>query len=239
MNIRFLGSRWLRWAVLTILLTTFLAGCAAFRSDLQGTYSAKGQSTPTRGTVSVFFIFDHVRQTLGLDAIPKLQNKRTMMWGFDDIFQDALREVHNLGPYATFTEESDDVNRPDRRAVRDSLWTKMDYTVKIRIESTQRFSSLFLGSLASSVTLTVLPIPYRTTYTMTTSIFDRNHQLLTEYHRQAHLTRWVETLLVFVYPFAPTARVREEIYMEMLHDTFRQIDQEGVLKPAVTGQEQD
>jgi hypothetical protein len=213
-----------------IALAGLMQVCASVRSGLDGKYPGESVRNSNTRPVSVVFIFDHVTQTVGYDAIPKLLTKRQTLGGFDDLFQDALRELSNVGPYATFTDEAADVNLPARRTTRDSLMTKMDYTVKIRIESKKRFSSYFLGTLASTVSATLLPVPYRTTYTLKAEVFDRNRTLLGEYSREAHMTKWVEACLIVVYPFYPAERVREEIYMELLHDTFRQIESEMVLK---------
>lgn len=53
--------------------------------------------------------------------------------------------------------------------------------------------------------------------------------LVKSYQRQASLSNWVEALLIFVYPFHPIEGKREEIYVEALHDIFRQIETEKVL----------
>jgi hypothetical protein len=39
------------------------------------------------------------------------------------------------------------------------------------------------------------------------------------------------TFLIFAYPFYPLEGKREEIFSESLHDTFRQIEAEKVLRP--------
>ena len=212
-----------------MLVMSLFTGCASFRSDLESAYQGEVKRNPDTKPVSVVFVFSHVRQTLGLDAIPKLVAKQQNVSGFDEILGDALPEISNLGSYATYTEEAADVNRPERRAVRDSLMRVSDYTIKIRIESTKRFTKHFLGALASTVTATILPVPYVKAYSLKAQVFDRKRLLLATYTRQAHLTKWVEALLVFAYPFYPEERKREEIYMDFLHDTFRQIESEGVL----------
>ena len=38
------------------------------------------------------------------------------------------------------------------------------------------------------------------------------------------------TLLIFVYPFHPEQRKKEELYVEFLHDIFKQIEKENILK---------
>lgn len=217
--------------VLTAALATLLlAGCASFKSDLQSAYEGEAKRNPDPRPVSVVFVFSHVRQTVGLDAVPKLVSKRLEVPSFDEVFGDALPELSNLGRYDTFTDEANDVNQPERRAVRDSLMRVSDYTVKIRIEATKPFARHFLGGIVSTLSATAVPVPYAHDYRLKADVLGRDRTLLASYERRASLTRWVEALLVFAYPFFPEERLREEIYMEFLHDTFRQMESEGVLK---------
>jgi hypothetical protein len=206
-----------------------LAGCATFQSSLHGSYSGEAGRNLTSKPVKVLFHFTHVEQTIGYDAIPKIVGKSSMIRSFDDVFHDALREFGNLGEYATFTEEASDVNRPDRRVMCDSLISQCDYTVKVRIVAEHRFIPYFFGGLATTVSATLIPIPYRQSYRMETEVFARDGKLVNTYHRQAYLSKWVEMFLVVAYPFCPEDRKREEIFMAMLHDTFRQIESEQIL----------
>jgi hypothetical protein len=216
--------------MLLVLLTATLAGgCASFRSELGNRYMGEVQRNESK-QVSVCFVFSHVRQMVGLDAIPKLEDKYQRLKGFDDIFLDAQRELSNLGKYATFTEESSDVNDPERRAKKDSLISVHDYTLKIRIETRKSFSNYFLGALGSTVTATLAPIPYFQRYAVTADLYDHERKLVRSYSRKATLTKWVEALLLVAHPFYPEERMREEIYMDFLHDIFKQIESEGVLK---------
>lgn len=220
--------------LISLALLSFLTlstGCATFRSELGNRYMGESKRCDAK-PVSVTFIFSHVKQTVGLDAIPKLQNKFQRLQGFDDIFLDAQREISNLGKYAAYTEESSDVNDPERRAKKDSLIAANDFTLKVRIEMKKTFANYFLGTIGSVVTATLVPIPYHQDYTVTAELFDRNHKLIGAYHRSARLTKWVEAFLIVAYPFHPEERKREEIYMDFLHDIFRQIESEGVLRNA-------
>ena len=216
--------------LLAALAVALLAGCASFRGEMESAYAGKPSRNADSRPVSVLFVFHHVRQTLGYDAVPKLVGKNHNVSGFDEILGDALPELSNLGSYATHTVEAADVNRPERRAQLDSLMRVSDYTVRIRLESTRRFSSQFLGSLASSLTATLLPVPYRKDYTLKAEVLDRERHLVATFERHTALRTWVEALLVFVYPFHPEERKREEIYVEFLHDLFRQMESEAVLK---------
>jgi len=218
--------------LVSLALVSFLTlgtGCATFRSELGNRYEGEGKRNDAK-RVSVTFVFSHVHQMIGLDAIPKLDGRHQRLQGFDDIFLDAQRELTNLGKYATYTEESFDVNDPDRRAKRDSLIAAHDYTLKMRIESKKKFSNYFLGTIGSVVTATLAPIPYYQTYAITADLYNHDNKLVGSYERSATLTKWVEALLIVAYPFHPEERKREEIYMDFLHDIFRQIECEGVLK---------
>ncbi len=211
-----------------ISLLSLSSGCATFRSELGNRYQGEVRRNDSK-PVSVTFVFSHVHQMVGLDAIPKLQNKNQRLEGFDDIFLDAQRELTNLGKYAAYTEESSDVNIPERRAKRDSLIAANDYTLKMRIESKKKFSNYFLGTMGSVVTATLAPVPYYQHYSVTADLYNHDHKLVASYTRGATMTMWVEAFLIVAYPFYPEDRQREEIYMDFLHDIFKQIESEGVL----------
>ena len=73
-------------------------------------------------------------------------------------------------------------------------------------------------------------MPYSWDYTITADLYDRGGKPLRSYKRTSTLSNWVEGLLLFAYPFYPFEGKREEIYSESLHDIFRQIEAEKVLK---------
>jgi len=217
----------------TISLAFFgliFTGCATFRSGLEMRYEGEKKRNVDGGRTSVLFVFSHVKQTVGFDAIPKLMTKHEIPRGFDDIFLDALREFSNVDKYATFTNDAADVNKPERRSVKDSLMTAHDYTVKIRMVDEKYFTRLFLGTLASTMTATLAPVPYKEYFGLEVEVFDHDRKLIATYQRKAHLTKWVQTFMIFAYPFHPEERKREEVYMEFLHDAFRQMESEGILK---------
>ena len=207
----------------------FLTGCAAFRSDIKGKFGGAASKNYEAEKVSVLFIFRHVRQTLGYDAIPKLENQRQRLDGFDDIFNDALREISNIKEYSTFTEYASDVNKPQRRAVKDSLITHHDYVMNITFSKEKSFAKHFLGTLVSSVTATLAPVPYSRSFTVKADVFNSKNVLVKSYKRKASLSKWVQTFLIFLYPFHPEKRKTEEIYVAFLHDIFRQIETEKIL----------
>jgi len=213
-------------AVLAVLLFT---GCATFRSDLSGAYIGESNKTPGGNPTSALFVLSHIHQNSRLRRHTKSGGQDIHDPSFDDVFNDALRELGNLGKFTTFTEEASDVNRSERRKLYDSLVTQYDYTVKIQIVEERRFISSFFAGFASTISATVLPMPYRQSYRMETEVYSRSGKLVATYHRQAYLTKWVELLLVFAYPFCPENRKREEVLMALFHDTFRQMAGERVL----------
>jgi hypothetical protein len=215
---------------LVLILIYLLTGCATFKSDLKGKYIAPAEKNYEADRVSVLFIFSHFRQTKGLDAIPKLDNQYERIRGFDDFFQDALNEFSNVKNYATFTEYAADVNDPARRAQKDSLIRSHDYIIKIKFKREKSFAKNFLGSITSSVSLTLLPIPYTYSYSVSAEVYDSQLHLLKNYSRSASLTKWVQTFLILAYPFHPEQRKKEELYVQFLHDIFKQIESEKTLK---------
>lgn len=207
-----------------------LIGCATFKSEIKGQFNSTGEKNYGADGVSVLFIFSHFRQTKGYDAIPKLDNERQRIGGFDDFFQDALNEISNINNYSTFTEYASDVNDPARRAIKDGLISTHDFIMKITFMREKSFTKHFLGKIVSSVSLTLLPVPYTYSYSVNLDLFNSQGQLIKSYTRKSALTKWVQTTLIFVYPFHPEKRKKEEIYVEFLHDIFKQIETEKVLQ---------
>jgi hypothetical protein len=219
-----------------------VSGCAASRSPLGGAFqgpSALGSSaTPPPAQValaekvSVAFIFTHVQQNKGWDVIPKLHHQDRYANGFYDLLRDALPTLTNLGPYATFTDRADDVTDPRRRAERDSLAVgSHDFTVKMRFMRETSFPRQALGTIASVLTVTSVPVPYTRRYSVTAEVTDRSGRRLKTYQREATVTQWVQAFLVFVYPFHPETRKTDEVYLEFLKDVFREMEADRVLDP--------
>jgi len=194
--------------------TLLVSGCAASRSALGGAFQGVPAPGPRAEKVSVAFIFNHVQQNLGWDAIPKLNHQDRYANGFYDFFGNALPILTNIGSYATFTDRADDVTDPRRRAERDSLALgSQDFTVTMRFARETSFPRQALGTIASVLTLTALPVPYTRHYSVTAEVTDRSGRLLKRYERKASVTQWVQALLVFAYPFHPETRKTDEVYM--------------------------
>ncbi|MEJ2501782.1 MAG: hypothetical protein P8177_00460 [Gemmatimonadota bacterium] len=207
------------------------AGCAASRSDLEGGFHGSAPAGVRADAVTVAFIFTHTHQSKGWDVVPKVDAPNRFANGFYDLFRDALPELSNIESYATFTDRADDVTDPSRRALRDSLTTgSHDYVIHMRFVRETSFARLALGTLASTVTLTLLPVPYGRHYSVSVDVTDRSGESVKRYERTATVTQWIQTLLVFVYPFHPEARKTEEVYLEFLHDVFREIEADRILR---------
>jgi hypothetical protein len=73
-------------------------------------------------------------------------------------------------------------------------------------------------------------MPYSWDYTITANLYDRNGKLIRSYQRKSTLDNWMQVFLIFAYPFHPLEGKREQIYSESMHDIFRQIEAEKVLK---------
>lgn len=216
------------WVVLAVLVSS--SGCAAFRSDIQGKFGpAREGRQAEAGKVSVFFLFSHYEQARGWDAIPKLRHRGAVVKDFDNLFRDALGEVGNIGSYVTDTEQPNDVNQPEIRKARERNRAENDYTVAFRFSEETSFAKQAIAALVSTVSLTVVPAPYKTDHALDVTVFDRAGNRVAAYRRTATLTNWIETLLLFAMPFHPLEGKREEIYSEFLHDVLRQIEHDRVL----------
>jgi hypothetical protein len=211
-----------------LTLASLLAACAAERSPLQGAFDRPRETNANAPKVSVLFLFRHLSQQHGWDAIPKLQF--TGVKDFDNLFRDALGEISNISSYETFTEMPDDVNSPKRREALAASRAAADYVIEIDFFEESSFKQQCLSGTISLLSLTLVPMPYDWDYTITTRIDDKGTRRVASYQRKATLTNWIETVLVFAYPFYPLDGKREEIFSQSLHDTFRQIDAEKVLK---------
>lgn len=219
----------LKSTLLVIIILPFVIGCATFRSNMVGKYESTPEKNFNAKGVKVGFIFSHYHQVKGLDVIPKLEDPRGRIRGFDDLFLDALKEFSNIKSYNTYTNYSSDVNEPKRRALRDSLINHSDFVIEMRILNQRSFAKHFFGVLGSTLTATILPIPYKYNYYFNVEVFDKNHALVKTYSRSDAVTKWVETLMIFLYPFYPEDRVKEELYVNCLHDVFKQIESEKIL----------
>ncbi|MFZ5519554.1 MAG: hypothetical protein ACOY90_23210 [Candidatus Zhuqueibacterota bacterium] len=213
-----------------LIVAQLITGCATFKSDMKGTLVSAPEKNYEADRVSALFIFSHYRQTKGLDAIPKLDNQYERIRGFEDFFQDALKEFSNVQQYSTFTDYAADVNDPARRVLKDSLMQQHDFIIKVQFMRQKSFAKTFLGTIGSSVSLTLLPIPYSYSYSATAEIYNTQGRLLKTYSRSASLTKWVQSLLIFIYPFHPEQRKKEELYVQFMHDIFKQIETEKILK---------
>lgn len=214
-----------------LLLTLFLCGCMATRSEIKGHYTLPAEKNIGAEPVSALFLFKHFSQQKGFDAIPKLNYSDIMKANaFDNILRDSLNELSNVNKYETFTEAANDVNLPERREKLKSLRTSHDFTVEIHLLEESSFKQQAFSGLINLVSLTLIPMPYTWDYTMTAHLYDQKGKLLKSYERKATLDNWVEALLIFAYPFYPIEGKREEIYSGFLHDLFKQIESEKVLK---------
>jgi len=211
-----------------VLATALLTGCAATRSEISGRFDGPAEKNLGAGKVSVFFLFRNLEQQHGFDTIPKLKNNTVK--DFDNLFRDALGEITNISLYNTYVESPNDVNAPKRRQELAEHRKNHDYTLDVAFFEESSFKQQCLSGTINLISLTLIPMPYSWDYTITANLSDRNGKLIRSYERKATLSNWVELFLMFAYPFYPLEGKREEIYSGSLHDIFRQIEAEKVLK---------
>jgi hypothetical protein len=221
-------------AVLMAAVVFVASGCAASRSSLRGAFQGVPSPAPAQVApaerVSVAFIFTHLHQNKGWDVIPKLHHQDRYANGFYDLFRETLPTLTNVELYYTFTDRSEDVTDHGRRAERSSLESgTLDFTVKMRFKRETSFPRQALGTMASILTVTTVPVPYTRHYSVTAEVTDRSGRHLKTYEREATVTQWVQALLVFVYPFPPETRKTDEVYLEFLKDVFREMEADRVL----------
>jgi hypothetical protein len=213
---------------LLLLPSFFLSSCASFKSNISGSY----QQSPVfskKSHVNVLFDLYHYKKDVGLDVIPKLLYAPGVL-GFSDIFKESLKNLTNISNYESFTNRSTDVDDLKRRLKRDSCIAKADYTVRIEILRQKSFARHFLGIIASSVTATIFPIGYKWNYSVNVLITNKKGETVGKYERSASVTTWYELLLFPLYPFHTEEKQNEELYLDMLSDIFKQVENENILK---------
>ncbi|WP_163708121.1 hypothetical protein [Mangrovibacterium lignilyticum] len=215
------------WLIL-LLLGLVLYGCATFRSPIDGLYNQPPLAKADLAKVNVLFIFSHTRQAFGYDVVPKLT--APFQNGFYEVFNDAMNEFSNVDLFQTWTITAADVNNTERYKELDRLKDSCDYFIEMKFKRESSFVKFSIGTLVSTMSLTVVPIRYRYNYFVEVGVHDNSGQLLATYTRNAHLDTWVQTLLLFVYPFHNDQEKGEELYVEAMHDIFRQIEAERILR---------
>ncbi len=211
-----------------LLLCLLTASCATFPGAMEGAYSGPERSAPANRDVSVLFLLRHVKQAKGLDAIPKLIPERQIVRDFDNLLVDAATELSNLGSYTSFTEFPSDVSQPERVARREELISTHDYVVNVQILEEYSFVRQFFGWVFSTASVTFLPVPYTTRYSIEVEVI-RGDSQVASYRRSSSKTMWVQALLLFIQPFHNDTIVRERIYIDLLHDVFREMEASAVL----------
>jgi hypothetical protein len=215
-------------ALTGVLCAALLSGCIATRSEVTDKFKQPAEKNAGAEKVSVLFYFKNLAQSHGFDSIPKLHNYGVK--DFDNLFRDALPEISNIALYNTYVESLQDVNNLKRRQELEDLKSSHDYTVEIAFLEESSFKQQCFSGTISLLSLTLIPMPYSWDYTITANVMDKSARNIRRYQRKATLDNWVEALLIFAYPFYPLEGKREEIYSESLHDIFRQIETEKILK---------
>lgn len=205
-----------------------MCGCIATRTEIAGRFDQPAAKNLGADKVSVFFHFRNLAQQHGFDSIPKLNTYGVK--DFSNLFRDALPELSNISQYNTFVESPNDVNVPKRRQELESYRNSHDYSLEITFFEESSFKQQCFSGTVSLLSLTLIPMPYSWDYTITANLMDKKGNNLRTYQRKATLDNWVEALLIFAYPFYPLEGKREEIYSASLHDIFRQVETEKVLK---------
>lgn len=214
-----------------------LSSCATFKTEIVGSSGLQPNKTVGAEPVDVLFVSRHLVQTKGLDAVPKLQNRYRILDGYDDILLDASNEFSNLNRFGAFTEYASDMSDPERLALKDSLMANYELRIVMQFRNEKSFSKYFLGTIGSVLSLTLFPIPYTHEYYLDVEVFDSRGRLLKTYARSAKTKKWVQAFLLPIYPFHTEIRKTEEIYVEFLHDVFREIDADQILQPGISSKE--
>jgi hypothetical protein len=220
----------LRWLA-PVLLAWLSSGCAASVSDIQGLYAGGAKPAAELRPVRVEFTVAHLAQRHGFDAVPK--HRGPLVVDFEEVFRDATRELPNLAAYKLEVETApgsgkEVILRPDYR-------TEEDYSVRMVFLSESSFAADVVAGLVALGSLSLVPVPFRVTYTATAEVRNPGGQLLASYSRSARITQWVQGLLLFAYPFRPPEGEQEKLVSKLLRDLFREMAAQGVFAGAKPG----
>lgn len=211
---------------LPLILMFLMVGCATFSPSITGQYKGQSSSKQDADKVDVLFIIKHFHQTIGKDAVPKLTRPFN---NFDDLFNDALEKISNIGGFVPHTIMPREVNNVEKRKEISRLRKELDYTVEINITKKKSLVKYFFGIISSSISATIIPMNYRREFTFEATVFNYKQELIKTYRREGELNKWVEAFLVVVWPFYHDKRKKEALYVNALQNIFLQIENEHVL----------
>ncbi|TNE73168.1 hypothetical protein EP331_05275 [bacterium] len=210
----------------TVLFLVILSSCVASKSPIIGLDDSTFERLD-RKPVHILIEFSHMRFTEGFDVIPKSLNYPGIS-DFDDILNESLKQFTNVRTFDVYTTHSYDVKDPEKRLKLVQMREKADFVIKIDILRKKSFVGHFFNSLIALGSMTVIPSKFEWQYEFTTHVF-HNGQKVFETQRSASVSNWVQPFLIFGYPFHPEERKNEEIYFGMLKDTFKEIENKGII----------
>jgi len=214
-----------------LLLGLVICSCASFRSPVNGLYNRESEMNTGAEKVSVLFVFRHYKQSMGYDVVPKLTPP--YLDGFGQIFNGALDEFSNIEKFETWTITASGLNDSRENAELNDLKSQYDYVIDMKFSRENSFVSMSIGTLIEIGGLMLIPYRFRNRYRAEVSVSDNAGNLLATYQREAHLDTWVQAFLLLVYPFHNDQENGEELYLESMHDIFKQIESEQVLAAKV------
>ena len=212
--------------IILIFLLVITAGCATFKSPINGKYELETKKNDNAEKVTVLFVLSHYEQTIGIDAIPKLKRPQR---NFNDIFADALNEISNIEKPNSFTINPENVEKIEFTDKINRAKKENDYFMEIVFKKEKSFVKFFFSIISSSMSATVIPMRYKYKYLVEVKVHNYKQELIKSYSRDAELHKWVQGFMIFLYPFHHEKRKREELFVEYLHDIFKQIETEQIL----------
>jgi len=210
-------------------IVTVINGCATFGVQVDGKFDKAPVKNSEAKKVKVLFVFDHTKQLDGLDAIPKLVSPGIALKDFNDIFLDALKEFSNLEGYHIISETSQDIEWSDKQKRKENLKKESDYVIETTILKKESFARNFLGGMVSLVSLSLIPVTYPKDYYFTVKVYNAKGLLLKEYKRTGYIKDWVQLVMLFYYPYHSPEKAVEDLYSTILHDIFREIENDKLL----------
>ncbi len=200
-------------AIITLLFTFLLPGCASFSSgNLPETPLVKSTSKEKKPSVYAdltFLIQDTDSESQG---VPKTSGRREL----GGIFKDALKESDMFSRYTTDSFEG----------------RKYDYIMEVTMEKYGRYSVSFTNAMVAGASLGLIPLKTTDNFRLTAKILDRKKNVLGEYAFEESVTTWVHLTMLLLAPIKPPAIVMKDVQTNMVHILLTKAAKDGVFKPS-------
>ena len=108
--------------------------------------------------------------------------------------------------------------------------THFDFIIRIETNRGAAYAMAYLSLL----TLTVLPSRIRERFIMSVEVKEYG-KLVKTYHYQDYMDTWRQLFLIFVFPFRPTNKVRQQVFENLMLNFLYDLQKDGLLSGEPVG----